>query len=302
MGLDIMKEFQDKISIIVPAYNEGSAIGPCLESIINQTYTNLEIIIVYKESLDRTLEIIQSFNDSRIKVIVQEENSDAGGARNIGLKHASGDYIGFVECAVIDENYYSKLINRIKEDSSDIAVALIDLCNDNVRYQTLGYPNKKRILTKLIDKIPLLRVGACFNKLFKASLLKEYNIEFAENLKWEDNPFVLKALYYSKKVSLLDDCTYNYNPTVYTPRYKERLISCIIPIVIIMSDFAKEKKFSWKEKRLLRRMMFKSFIGSFIVEKDIYKNFVKYMGFSPYIAYRYWRLSKKVNKNKKKGV
>ena len=87
----------NKISVIIPAYNSQDVILNCLNSVCNQTYKNLEIIVVLKDSGDKTTEIIQKLNDPRIKVIKQNDDSGAGGARNIGLKSAHGDWIGFVE-------------------------------------------------------------------------------------------------------------------------------------------------------------------------------------------------------------
>jgi len=296
-----MQEFKEKISIIVPVYNEEKTIGDCLKSIIEQTYENIEIVIVFKPSNDKTLEIINSFNDERIKIITQVANDGPGGARNLGVVNATGDYIGFIECAVIEADYYKKLYNRLVSDGSDISICTITSYHKDC-LSLWTHPYNKEILERLDEKLLLLKNGACFNKLFKSSLIKDNDIKFVENLRWEDNPFLLKCLYYSDKVSLLFNCNYNYwsYSESWTDAYKEILINSINPIAKIMMDFAKARKFSRKEMNILKYMIFKSFASSFITRNGIYKEFKKIIGFSPYVSFRYWQILKKNFINKLK--
>ena len=108
-----MKEL---ISIIVPIYNVEKYIHKCIESIINQTYKNLEIILVDDGSPDNCGNICEEYakNDSRIKVI-HKENNGLSSARNAGLEICKGDYIGFVDSDdYIELNMYEVLINALK--------------------------------------------------------------------------------------------------------------------------------------------------------------------------------------------
>lgn len=290
-----------KISIIVPVYNEENSIASCIESILNQTFTDIELIIVYRESSDDTLNIIKNFNDKRIKLIIQNDSSGVGGARNLGIDNATGNYIGFVECATIEPNYYKKLYNRLINDNSDISVSKITL-HEKDKSLLWSYSCKKEILDEFNEKLLLLKNGACFNKLFRASLIKNNNIKFVENLRWEDNPFLLKCLYFSNKVSLLSDCNYDYcaSSETWSDSYKEVLTNSINPIARIMMDFAKDRKFSRKEMKILKYMIFKSFASSFITRNGVYKEFKEIIGFSPYISFRYWQILKKDFINKLK--
>ena len=86
-----------KVSIIVPVYNSSKYLNECINSIINQTYKNLEIIIVNDNSTDNSLDIINSFNDKRIKVINLKENSGVSIARNKGVEKSTGDLICFLD-------------------------------------------------------------------------------------------------------------------------------------------------------------------------------------------------------------
>ena len=98
------------ISIIVPVFESEKTIKRCLESILNQSYQDFEIVVVYKEGNDKTLDVINSLHDSRIRVVYQLQKSGPGGARNIGIDSSTGEYLGFVESDdFIEKDFYRKL-------------------------------------------------------------------------------------------------------------------------------------------------------------------------------------------------
>ena len=92
------------ISGVVPVYNSEKTIKNCLESICNQNYKNLEILVVYLSSQNNSLQVIRSVKDERIRIIEQMEKTGPGGARNIGIDAAKGEWIGFLE-VFIKETY-----------------------------------------------------------------------------------------------------------------------------------------------------------------------------------------------------
>ena len=100
------------VSVVIPAYNRAHTIRACIESIINQTYKNLEILVVDDCSTDNTVEVVRSFGDSRIKIIELENNSGAQKARNEGIKAASGEWIAFQDSD--DEWYTEKIEKQVK--------------------------------------------------------------------------------------------------------------------------------------------------------------------------------------------
>ena len=123
-----------KISVIIPVYNVEDYLSKCLQSVINQTYTNLEIILVDDGSTDNSGEICDEFseNDNRIKVIHQK-NTGVSQARKIGIDVADGKYIGFVDADDwIEPDMYETLINKMK--NSDIIMSgLFFHMNDAVK-------------------------------------------------------------------------------------------------------------------------------------------------------------------------
>jgi len=124
---------QVNVSIIVPVYNVEKYLEKCLESIINQTLKNLEIICVNDGSTDNSLQILEDYakKDQRIKII-NKKNRGSGAAKNTGMKNASGEYIGFVDSDDwVDLAMFEKLYNRAKSQKSDMVMCPIYIY-DNV--------------------------------------------------------------------------------------------------------------------------------------------------------------------------
>lgn len=281
-----------KISIIVPVYNEEKSIAKCLGSILNQTFQDIEVIIVYYESKDKTLDIIKTFQDSRIKFIEQKEKTGPGGARNIGINAAIGDYIGFVECEEIENSFFEKLYSKITKDESDIAVGTVTIIQNGDTTKISSYQNDC-VAKNYFDKFHKLQSGTCFEKLYRTDLIKRHSIYFPENLSWEDCVFTLKAFYYAKQVSFVSDCNYVWKPISWEGSYKQKLIDSIIPITQILKDFLSNKHLTSKEYDLFRTKMYKIYARNYFLEKHIYKIFTKIMGFSWYIFYHYLQMQKR---------
>ena len=139
-----------KVSVIIPAYNTENQITKCLNSVLNQTLKEIEIIVIDDGSTDNTLELINNFKltDSRITVISQE-NKKQGAARNRGIEIAKGEYIGFVDSDdYIDRDYYVKLYNSAVNNNCDIATTNIlkHKKKYNKKGRQLGDPQKRRRL------------------------------------------------------------------------------------------------------------------------------------------------------------
>lgn len=156
------------VSVIVPVFNGERGIARCLRSLTAQTLHRLEILVVYKPGEDDTLAQIRSVDDQRIRVIVQEDSTGAGGARNIGIKAATGRYIGFVEADdFVDEDFYERLYQSLETQEADIAFAG-SFCHE----EHLVVHESERLIWGFSEILGNFINGASFDKLFKASLLK----------------------------------------------------------------------------------------------------------------------------------
>ena len=204
----------DKISIIIPVYNVEPYIKKCLESVINQTYTNLEILCINDGSTDNSGKICEDYakQDKRIRVF-HKANGGLSSARNIGLRNFTGDYIGFVDSDDwIEPNMYELLYNLAKE--KDVAVSVAGFSNDTDT-ATIPRNNVKPISNAILTQKEMLsyvfklnyynafHIIVC-NKLYSAGIFLRNNVFFDEQLKFgEDNLF-------TPTVFLTDGCTGAY--------------------------------------------------------------------------------------------
>ena len=112
----------NKVSIIIPCYNCAKYLKLAINSALNQTYKNIEVIVVNDGSTDNTEEIVKSISDSRL-VYIKQENKGTAGARNTGIKHSTGDYIYPLDCDdTIDSTLIQSLVDNIENDNTILAV------------------------------------------------------------------------------------------------------------------------------------------------------------------------------------
>lgn len=201
-----------KISVIIPVYNVEKYIGQCLDSIVNQTYKNLEIIIVNDGSNDNSLEIINRYsqNDRRIKII-NLENKGVSFARNIGIKNSEGNYISFVDSDdYLNLNTYEKLVENL--DGEDLIIFNYGRFENSTgeiikeKYvsddEMQELPEEKRYLYSKINH-------SCWNKLYKTEYLKRNEFKFFEIL-YEDVFFNLEVIYSTNNIKILNEAFYKY--------------------------------------------------------------------------------------------
>lgn len=196
------------VSIIVPVYNSAPFLAKCLDSLISQSIESLEIIIINDGSTDDSLKIINNYKAKKNKInLISTKNNGIGVARNIGLKQAKGKYITFVDSDdYISDNFVEEMLLKAKQTNADIVVCdMYKTFNHNltksdpIKFESGNLEHQPK---QLLD-IPL---GPC-GKLFSKKILKT---AFAENLKYEDVPFVSNALLNSKNTVKLDKYMYYY--------------------------------------------------------------------------------------------
>lgn len=211
-----------KVSIIIPIYNNEKTLKRCIDSILNQTYENIEIILVNDGSKDKSQSICESYLeiDKRITLITQK-NQGVAIARNQGLKKATGEYIQFVDSDdYIDEKMLSILVNEIEKESADIVISgFKEYLNIEKETKLIGEYNSKKNCIYYIDEFATyigqlygerLLGGPC-NSLYKMNIIKSNNIEFPRNKSYgEDTIFNMIYYRYCKKIVLFKDSFYNY--------------------------------------------------------------------------------------------
>jgi len=203
------------ISVIIPCYNAERSLEKCLTSVIQQSYNNLEIILIDDGSTDNTSKIYEDFQlrDDRIKIF-RQENSGVSKTRNEGLKAATGEYICFVDSDDwVEPDYCSELYQLLIEQNADISIieASYEDENGNVVFDKPTSEEKvldgKRALSLLLEDNVIQ--SHPWGKLYKTSLFN--NVRFPENLKcFEDYSTLFKVFDKAKKVVKSNDKLYHY--------------------------------------------------------------------------------------------
>ena len=203
-----------KVSIIIPIFNTEKYIDKCLDSLVNQTLQDIEIICINDGSTDNSMDIVNQYaqKDSRI-IIINQEHLKQGAARNNGMRAARGEYIGFVDSDDwVDLDYYEKLYNVSKKYDSDLALAT-NIRTGNGKTKKRIHLTKEEFITDLQAKMDIChqwKDGCPTNKLYKASFLKKYNILFPEGVSCEDKIFTTKAVFYANGIATVPNLYYYY--------------------------------------------------------------------------------------------
>ena len=205
---------KDLISIIIPVYNEEIHLERCINSIINQTYKNMESILVNDGSTDQSGEICDKIakNDKRIKVI-HKKNSGVSDTRNMGINNANGKYITFIDSDdYIDNKMIEKLYINLKENESDISICGFKRINEKkqILYETKTKKinlNKREFLDELM--IEKIFIGSLWGKLYKKEFFEKNKLDKKLRIA-EDLDLLIRIGEESKKISVLGENLYYY--------------------------------------------------------------------------------------------
>ncbi|MBP3604431.1 MAG: glycosyltransferase family 2 protein [Lachnospiraceae bacterium] len=268
------------ISVIVPVYNSEKYLSTCIESISNQTYSNLEIIIVDDGSTDESYDICKKWaqKDARIHVIKQN-NQGAAKTRNTGILAAHGEVLYFVDSDdYIEPNMIASMYTIMDRECCDCVVSSFRYINDKGEelawytpqlsdYQTMSGQEAAKIFLTTFDI-----EGFSWNKLIKKKLIQKHDIHFDENkISFEDMFGMFKGILYSDRVSFYNDKPYYY---------RQHEVSCVHTMdlrkienfkdtILQIKELAqKNQLYSESEFFYLHRMILQLF--SILKEKNVY--------------------------------
>ena len=206
-----------KISVIIPVYNVENYLRQCLDSIINQTLKEIEIICINDGSTDSSKQILEEYalKDERIKIINQK-NKGVSAARNTGIDAATGEYIGFVDSDDwVKLDAYEKLYNKITREDVDIVFSRYNYVFEDGRIE--HNPNHFKELDEIkinsIDEnLELLKISpSIWTKIFKKSFILDNKIRFPEGVLAEDLFFIVQYLLKANGIVYLNNYfSYNY--------------------------------------------------------------------------------------------
>ncbi len=216
-----MQKKSPKISIVIPVYNVESYVDECIRSVVNQTFSDIEIIVVDDCGTDNSMAIVEKYakTDNRIKIVRHKKNSGLSASRNTGIEHSSAPYLMFCDSDdFYDPTMCQEMFNAIEQSGSDIA-----MCGTNVIYEadeefrtsditnySIKYTGTHNVTNDIID--------ACnvnvWNKIYKKSKLQEHQLEYPVGLKYEDAYFFKMYMLWAKNITFIDKQLYNYRRRV----------------------------------------------------------------------------------------
>ena len=205
------------ISVIIPNYNNDKFIGDCLDSVLAQTYTDIEIIVVDDGSSDNSVAVIRKYCESNnnIKLICQK-NLNAAIARNRGLSEAKGEFVMFLDSDdFLEKNALENLLNSLKSENADLAIG--GYKEIDVDGKLLGFtflPDEKNVCGKEKIVKELSKLGPIpSNKLYRMDIIRKHDLCWGNVRIGQDLNFYLKYLSCCKKVALINKNIFLYRIT-----------------------------------------------------------------------------------------
>lgn len=209
-----------KLSIIVPVYNMAGdgKLEYCLNSLLSQEMEDYEIIAVDDKSTDSSLEILQEYArkyPDKLKVIASPENKRQGGAKNLGLEQAEGEWLGFIDSDDwVTRDMFPKLLQKAEETGADVVGCDYLITHEIGREEGMKVENNSSDQTGILDeekyKKLLIKPGSMVIKIYKRALFEEHQIRFPEKMFYEDNVIGAFPLLYAKRFERVPECLYFY--------------------------------------------------------------------------------------------
>ena len=204
-----------KVSVVIPVYNAALYLKIALNSLLNQTYKNIEIVLINDGSTDNSLNVISSYQKLHHNIkVVNQKNFGPGVARNRGIEIASGTYLMFLDADdFFEESYCAEAVNLMKNSHSNFSCFGANFFNSRgYVHSSFSYKNECLEGDKILKSF--LRGGkiksVVWNKIYLKSFLDEFNIRFNSNQVNEDSLFVLKAASHANKINISPKILYNH--------------------------------------------------------------------------------------------
>ena len=205
-----------KVSVIVPCYNVEKLLPKCLDSLVNQTLTDIEIICVNDASPDNGIAILRDYEARypNVHVIDLKENVRQGGARNRGMEIARGEYIAFVDSDdYVEPDMYEKLYARAQATGADVVACDYDAVDENYQFLYRDKVDRSHLCGEITDDNRdefLVLIGSVWSKIYRQSFIESLGIKFPEKISYEDNCFVPSVGVHVKRFEYVPQCLYHY--------------------------------------------------------------------------------------------
>ena len=233
------------VSVIVPVYNVRQYLDQCLDSLVNQTLSDIEIICVNDASTDNSLEILKSWGqkDERIRIIDLPENRMVGAVRNIGMKTASGEYLGFLDSDdYVSYDFYQSLVDALKPGIDVVTTKYTMRFVEHSEQQLLQFNDT----VDLDNQDSVKRFIAAYGcrlcaSIYRRSYVIENQFQFPEGVFFEDNPIVQCMFLVANQIVVIDNKSsfwwYRINPSsIVHSSFSDRKFSDRLPMQLLMLE------------------------------------------------------------------
>ena len=265
-----------KVSIIVPVYNTAKYLNKCINSLLNQTLKEIEIILINDGSTDNCESIIKKYKDKRIKYI-SKKNEGIGKTRNLGIEIASGEYLAFIDSDdYIESKFCEVMYNKAIKDKCDIVICdyFEDINNELKEIKFASF--KDTNLMENPEIINYINLGPC-NKIYKKELIKDNNILFKKGVWFEDVEFTYRLLPYINSIGVVKEKFYNYvqRDGAITRTFDERMYHYIDNLNGVV-EFYKNNNFYNEYEKELEYIYVRYLYATFIKGVSKYKDDEKF--------------------------
>lgn len=263
-----------KLSIIIPIYNSEKYLESCILSILNQTLSNYEIILINDGSIDNSQKICEKYSKQYDYIrLINTKNNGAASARNLGMSISDGEYMAFVDSDdIIEDNMYEKMYELGKKYEADIVICGYKETNINkeiIKINKLNYNDKsyiegediKKEFERYISNNGFMGYPSMCNKIYKSEYINKNNLRVNESITVaEDMCFNISAILNSKKIGFINEELYNYRRI-----NKESIMNS-------------QKKYSLSDLKLNlnARQEILNLLSNYNIDDEIYNNYVKY--------------------------
>lgn len=248
------------VSIIVPVYNVEKYLRQCIKSLINQTYSKIEIILVDDGSTDSSGSICDEYSKNNLNIsVIHKKNEGLGFARNSGLEKAQGEYVTFIDSDdVADLDLVELLMEGIKKSKADTCIGGFKRVSEDGKlnyieqYEEEIFENQEvydvlfaKMLGSAPDKHDAIRMSV-WNVMYSMKIIKKYNIKFSSEREFISEDIIWDSEYfkYSKRVKVINSTAYSYRitPGSLTQKYKPNMLDKICTLYLEMKRRVDEEK------------------------------------------------------------
>lgn len=242
----LIKMSSPSVSVIIPVYNVEKYLEKCVESVLNQDFSDYEIILIDDGSVDNSGVIADKLAENNSKItVIHQKNMGQGGARNTGIQKAAGEYLLFVDSDdCIKENTLSFLYDTAKKNNSDMVLFGMDFVDESGKSVNSLVPcgNGIKNLSGRELMLALINDTYAADKLYRRSLFVDNNIEFLNRVWYEDFGVIMMISLFAEKITLTDKILYYYlqrdNSTMHIKNTDKN--EDMLTVVSAVSDFYKK--------------------------------------------------------------